>query len=243
MKSAAQPSVPLPARTVASLEREIKFLVPAARSASLRVWLNSVSTPDRKYPPALVCTTYYDTPGLSLLNEKIDSDYLKTKVRIRWYASLVGNPSGSPVFAEVKYRVGGRRDKLRVRIEADALVLEKTPLHASAWKPLLDRLRIEAPMIPGRLEPILSLRYARYRYVDPATEARLTVDENVTLIALNPARLPGRTPVRLPQSVFEYKGPQEDLPRHLAPAIRFGARRGSCSKYLACYQLATGLLP
>jgi hypothetical protein len=242
MPSATPPSVPLPAPTVASLEREIKFLVPTARSASLRAWLNSVSAPQRAYPPALVCTTYFDTPRLSLLGEKIDSDYLKTKVRIRWYASLAGNAHGSPVFAEVKYRVGGRRDKLRVRIEADPLVLARTPLGVPEWTRVLDRLRIQAPMVPARLEPMLSLRYARYRYLDAATAGRLTVDENITLTALNPMRLPGRTPVRLRLSVFEYKGPEADLPRHLAPAIRFGARRGSCSKYLACYQLATGLL-
>ena len=34
--------------------------------------------PDREYPPALVITTYCDTPRLELLDEKIDSDYLKT---------------------------------------------------------------------------------------------------------------------------------------------------------------------
>ncbi len=241
MQSAAQPNVLPSGRTVASLEREIKFLVPSNRSRSLRAWLASVCRPDRAYPPALVCTTYYDTPGLSLLSEKIDSDYLKTKVRIRWYAALDGNPAGSPVFAEVKYRVGDRRDKLRVKIDADAVILSASPLHGSAWKTLLDRVRLEAPMVPARLEPILSLRYARHRYFDPATVARLTVDEDITVTALNRSRLAGRVPVGLAIGVFEYKGANDDLPCHLAPAIRFGARRGSCSKYLICYQIASGL--
>jgi len=39
--------------------------------------------------------------------------------------------------------------------------------------------------------------------------------------------------------VFEYKGVGRDLPARLAPVTRFGARRGSMSKYLACYQLVT----
>jgi VTC domain len=242
MQSAAQPNVFPSGRTVASLEREIKFLVPAARSVSLRAWLASVCRPDRAYPPALVCTTYYDTPGLSLLGEKIDSDYLKTKVRVRWYAALDGNPAGSPVFAEVKYRVGNRRDKLRIKIDADPIAVSASPLHGPAWKMLLDRLRLEAPMVPARLEPILSLRYARHRYLDPATTGRLTVDEDIVVTALNQTRLAGRVPARVSIGVFEYKGPQDDLPRHLTPVIRFGARRGSCSKYLACYQTATGLL-
>src|SRR6185295_7036252 len=100
------------------------------RSSSLRGWLTSVSVPDRAYPPALVCTTYYDTPALSLLGEKIDSDYLKTKVRVRWYASLGGDASGSAVFAELKDRVGAGRQKLRVSLDADPVELSRTPLPA-----------------------------------------------------------------------------------------------------------------
>jgi hypothetical protein len=242
MPSTAQQSVPQPGLSSASLEREIKFLVPASRSPSLRAWLDAVSTPERRYPPALVCTTYFDTPALSLLGEKIDSDYLKTKVRIRWYASLDGNPSGSPVFAEVKHRVGARRDKRRVKLDADARALSETPLYAPIWRSLLERLRVEAPIVPARLDPILSLRYARYRYVDRATAGRVTVDDGITVTGLNETRIAGRVPGRLPFAVLEYKGAMDDLPRHLAPAIRFGARRGSCSKYLACYRLATGLV-
>jgi len=241
MESAVQPSVVPPRRSVASLEREVKFLLPAARAASVRDWLAAVSTPERAYPPALVCTTYFDTPDLSLLGEKIGSDYLKMKVRVRWYASLDGDPTGSPVFAEVKYRVGTRRDKLRVNIDADPRRLSATPLHGPAWRGVLDRLRPQAPMMPARLEPVLSLRYARYRYVDICTVARLTLDEKIAVTALNQTRRVGRVPARLSVAVFEYKGAQDDLPPHLAALVRFGARRGSCSKYLACYQCATGL--
>lgn len=224
------------------LEREIKYLLPAGRSSSLRAWLRSITTPDRTYPPALVCTTYYDTPALSLLGEKIDSDYLKTKIRVRWYASLKGDSSGSPVFAEVKDRVGGARGKIRVKLDVDPVELSRTPLHAGTWLRLLDPLRAEAPTIASRLEPMLSITYARYRYKDELTAARLTIDENIAATAVNRTRLTGRVPARLPSAILEYKGARENLPSHLAAAVRFEARRGSCSKYLACYQLATGLL-
>jgi VTC domain-containing protein len=242
MPHAAQQGVPPSGRSAASLERELKFLVPEFRSGSLRLWLDAVCTPERAYPPALVCTTYFDTPGLSLLGEKIDSDYLKTKVRIRWYASLDGDASGSPVFTEVKYRIGGRRDKIRVALDVEAVRLAATPLHAPIWRSLVDRLRTKAPIVPARLDPILSLRYARYRYLDRVSGGRVTVDQGIAVTALNESRITGRVPARLPVAVLEYKGALDDLPRHLAPAIRFGARRGSCSKYLACYQHATGLV-
>jgi hypothetical protein len=242
MPHAAQQGVPPSGRTAASLERELKFLVPEFRSRSLRFWLDAVCTPERAYPPALVCTTYFDTPGLSLLGEKIDSDYLKTKVRIRWYASLDGDASGSPVFAEVKYRIGGRRDKIRVALDVEAVRLAATPLHAPIWRSLVDRLRTKAPIVPARLDAILSLRYARYRYLDRVSGGRVTVDQGIAVTALNESRITGRVPARLPVAVLEYKGALDDLPRHLAPAIRFGARRRSCSKYLACYQHATRLV-
>jgi hypothetical protein len=242
MQSVAPPRVPPSGRTVASLEHEIKCLVPVSRSASFRGWLASVTVPERAHPPGLVCTTYYDTPGLSLLGEKINSDYLKTKVRVRWYTTFDGRPDAGAVFAEVKYRVGNRRDKLRVRLDVDPPDLARQPLHTSHWSSLVEPLRAVAPMLPARLEPVVSLRYARYRYLDVASGARLSVDEDITVTALNETRIVGRVPARLPVGVFEYKGRPETLPPHLATAVRFGARRGSCSKYLACYQLATGLV-
>jgi hypothetical protein len=242
MSSAPPQRVVVSTPTAGLLEREIKYLVPVERSSSLRGWLTSVTIPDRTYPPALVCTTYYDTPALSLLGEKIDSDYLKMKVRARWYASLDGDASGSAVYAELKDRVGGSRQKLRVRLGADPVALSRAPLHAPVWCQLLDPLRTQAPALASRLEPVLSIRYARFRYADRMTAGRLTVDEDITVTALNRTRLTGRVPARLPIAVFEYKGALDDLPAHLAAAIRFDARRGSCSKYLAGYQLATGLL-
>jgi len=53
----------------------------------------------------------------------------------------------------------------------------------------------------------------------------VTLDDAVALTALNRARVTGRAPVRMPNAVLEYKGASDDLPRHLTPAILFGARR------------------
>ncbi len=242
MTSVASPSGPPSGRTVASLEHEIKCLVPVSRSVSLRAWLAAVCPPERAHPPGLVCTTYYDTPRRAILGEKINSDYLKTKVRVRWYATLDGRPDPTAVFAEVKYRVGNRREKVRVRLGADPADLASQPLRSPRWFSLVDPLRAVASHLPPRLEPVLSLQYARYRYLDPASAARLTVDDEITVTAFNETRSTGRVPARLPVAVFEYKGRRDALPSHLAPAVRFGARRASCSKFLACYQLATGLV-
>ena len=68
--------------------------MPAAHATPLASWLAAVCHPERAYPPARVVTVYFDTPDLALLGEKIDSDYLKTKVRVRWYAPLAGAGRG-----------------------------------------------------------------------------------------------------------------------------------------------------
>jgi hypothetical protein len=237
------PHAPLspPTREARSLERlefETKYVVPLSAAPSLLSWVQTVSVPDRSVPPGSVHTVYFDTPRLSLLGEKIDSDYLKTKVRIRWYSDLNGD-AGPAIFAEAKFRVGSRREKVRARLHVATDEAIARRLDDPVWAEWLDPLRRLAPQMPARLDPILKLRYVRHRLLDTAGHARLTVDEAVTVDALNPSRLHGTIPATMPWAVCEYKGISRELPARLAPITRFGARRGSLSKYLACYQLVT----
>jgi hypothetical protein len=216
-------------------ELELKYLLPQAHAGFVLRWLEGVAAPERAYPPALVVTTYYDTPRLDLLEEKIASDYLKTKVRVRWYAPLGGGPSTSQAFAEAKTREGATRGKARRVLAEPAAQLASLPLEDPAWTALVAGLRAEVPGLPDDLAPVLRLAYARYRFVDPRG-ARISVDTGIEVEAVNHGRL--HAPARrdaLPWSVFEYKGHAADLPGHLAPVTRFGARRSSFSKYLACY--------
>ena len=76
-----------------SLERELKYLLPAGRAFLARKIVSALCQPDPVYPAATVFTIYYDTPDLTLLSEKLNSDYLKTKVRLRWYLHAAGSRS------------------------------------------------------------------------------------------------------------------------------------------------------
>ena len=186
-----------------------------------------------------VCTPcHFDTPGLALLGEKIASDYLKAKVRVRWDRDPEGH-RGPAIFAEAKFRVGSRREKVRTRLEMSADHVVARPLDDPVWMNVLLHSDGWRRQLPARLEPILGLRYVRHRLLDPANHARVTVDEHVTVDAVNPARLHGRVPATMPWAVFEYKGAGRELPARLAPVTRFGARRGSVSKYFACYRVVT----
>ncbi len=227
-------------RNMGSADHEIKFAVPASAGRHLRLWVASVCRPDAAHPPRPVWTVYFDTPGLALLSEKIGSDYLKTKVRVRWYGAV--DDRESPVFAEVKQRVGNRRDKTRVTLEVTPADLAGSPLHDARWPAMLATLRTVVPTLPARLAPVLCLTYMRHRFLDPAVPARLTLDSDIRATALNAGMAHGHMPAALDHVVFEYKGRLFDVPPHLGPIVRFGARRQAFSKYLACYQAATGLV-
>ncbi len=231
------PSGPRPI-AVSTLEHELKFVVASAAAAPLVAWVESVCQRDAGYPPGTVHTVYYDTPQWSLLHEKINSDYLKAKVRVRWYADRDGRV-GEALFAEVKYRIGNRRYKLRARLDVGARDAAVRPLHDRQWVGWLDPLRALAPALPMSLTPVLGLSYVRHRFADPARAARVTIDERIAVDRVNRSRFHGMTAGAVAGAVFEYKGREPELPAALAPVIRFGARRGPLSKYLACYQHVT----
>ena len=231
--------MPRPAASAPQPELELKYLLPGSRAAFVRRWLEGVVHRERAHPPALVVTTYFDTPDLELLDEKVNSDHLKTKVRVRWYAPLDGGPPAGPVFVECKHREGATREKRRVAAQAQPAHLAAVPLSAPDWGELLMELRAAVPSLPTDLAPVLRLAYARHRYVD-ARGARISLDAGIVVQAVNPARL--HAPARrdaLRYAVFEYKGHGQDVPAHVAPVTRLGARRSAFSKYLACYQHVT----
>jgi VTC domain len=222
-----------------SADHEIKFAVPASAAGSLRTWIGGVCRPDAVHPPGRVTTVYFDTPSLAFLSEKIDSDYLKTKVRVRWYGP--SDSRASTVFAEVKHRVGNRRDKVRMMLDVAAADLARWPLWDARWPALLAGLRAAAPPLPAQLAPVLTLTYTRHRFDDPGA-ARVTLDSDIRATGVNIAMVQGHAPVGLDDVVFEYKSRSFDLPPHLAPIVRFGGRRTAFSKYLACYQAVTRLV-
>lgn len=69
---------------------EIKLELASGRAGAVAAFLAAYCRPDPEHPGGRVSTIYYDTPELCLLGEKTNSDFLKTKVRLRWY----GEPTG-----------------------------------------------------------------------------------------------------------------------------------------------------
>jgi hypothetical protein len=220
-----------PAAPPGALERELKFVLAEGRGALARRLLDALCRPDPLYPAAVVSTIYYDTPDLRLLAEKIDSDYLKTKVRLRWYGPLEGRGAGEGSFLEVKTRAGSLRTKVRTATPLPARALDDMPLDDPA---LLDVLRLLLPLgldVPVMLRPSLLVRYRRYRYVEPISGARVSLDTDIHAPRADPRLLRNSYFVSVPAAVLEIKGETDQMPRALRPLLHLGARRRSFSKF------------
>jgi hypothetical protein len=212
-----------------ALERELKYVIPAGTAPLARSLVAAWCQPDPRHPSAIVSTIYYDTPDFTLLLEKINSDYLKTKVRLRWYDA--SSPGSAHAFLEIKSRVGSLRRKARAATPLEAASLDGIGLDDPALSQVLELARPLGVALPARLTPVLLLRYARFRYVEPLTGARISVDSAIEGVRGNPQLMPHAFRTRLGVGVIEVKGREEDLPRVMAPLARLGARRGSFSKY------------
>lgn len=220
-----------PAAAPGALERELKFVLAEGRGALARRLLDALCRPDPRYPAAVVSTIYYDTPDLRLLGEKIDSDYLKTKVRLRWYRALDGHPAEEDSFLEVKVRAGSLRTKVRTGTPLRASWLDDAPFDAPELRDVLRLLPPLGVVVPQRLNPALLVRYHRYRYVEPVSGARVSLDSAIRAPRADPRLLRNSYNVALPSAVLEVKGLDDALPRSLRPVLHLGARRTAFSKY------------
>jgi hypothetical protein len=215
-------------------ERELKFVLPAGRVALARRWLEQFCRRDPEFPEAVVWTIYYDTPGLLSLGEKINSDYLKRKIRVRWYSGLDGRATG-PAFVEAKFRVGNRREKVRAH-------LSQTADELARWR-LQDRRFLEFPLLLQEhgvsardlWQPIMLIRYRRDRFSEPLTRSRVSLDSDIAAAAVNPTFLAGVDHTALGSAVLEVKGTNDELPVALHALLQLGARKMSFSKLLAVY--------
>jgi len=215
-------------------ERELKFALPHGRAPLVRSWLERMCRPDPEFPAALVWTIYYDTPALISLSEKLNSDYLKRKIRVRWYSSLQGDATG-PAFVEAKFRTGTRRSKVREQLPFPAAEIAKMDLTDRRLHMLPELLRGQGVLGHGAWQPLMLIRYRRDRYIEPASGSRISLDSDISAAAVNSTMIPTGDLSPLGAAVLEAKGREDELPRALHVLLGFGIRKQSFSKFLAVY--------
>jgi hypothetical protein len=216
------------------LDTEIKFEIVGCDTTAIRRWLQSVCTPDPVFPTGIVSSIYYDLPEYEFLREKINSDYLKTKVRLRWYDT--GTELVARSFVEAKFRRGRRRSKVRVETPYTGRQLAGLALHEPVLREVPHLLRPLGVSLPSALHPVLLVRYTRDRFVDRGTGARISLDTNISAPSVNHELLPFPVPLPLPTNIIEVKGNLGGLPHVLRHLGGLGARKISFSKYRACYE-------
>ena len=212
---------------------ELKFIIDGRDVTAVRRWLESVCRPDPTFPVGIVKSIYFDTPGLHSLREKINSDYLKTKVRIRWY-DLPSLPADRS-FLEAKFRIGSRRRKVRLETRYSGSWLNRVALHAQPLRRIPQELRPAGVPVSSQLRPVLLIRYTRHRFMDPVAGVRISLDANISTPAVNRELLPPAIPLPLHFAVVEVKGRARRLPPVLRNLAGLGGRKTSFSKYRACY--------
>ncbi len=222
-------------------ERETKFVFDARRAPHVLGLLRARCRPDGTYPAGIVSSIYYDTPGWYHLDEKRNGDYVKAKVRVRWYAAIESREPVGHAWLEAKLKRGARRRKLRRETEITGARLAGLPLDGRELLELPRRLRAEGLPIPGNLRPTFEIAYERHRFVERETGARICVDTDIRVPRVNPARVPPPPPMPRREAVLEVKGELDDLPPSLADLRRIGCRKQAFSKYGASFQLVTGV--
>ncbi|MBW1848513.1 MAG: VTC domain-containing protein [Deltaproteobacteria bacterium] len=219
-----------------SNEYETKYVFPNSNAYSLIQFLKSTCEKDGKYPEGTVSSIYYDTKDWKYISEKINSDYLKTKIRLRWYSDINNIRPYNYSYAEVKYKVGSQREKVRVKTPYSGKWLNTVDLENSGLLQVPDLLREKGVRIKKNLHPVFQISYKRLRFIDIYSGSRICLDYDISAPRVNGYMLPRMNPFKLNTAVFELKGSIHDLPVSLKPLTIFGCRKASFSKYQACYQ-------
>lgn len=216
------------------LVNERKFVGDARDLPFVLALLDARLLPDRYHEKGHINSVYLDTPGLRAWAEKANGDNLKRKVRARWYGRPGELGAETPVFLELKHRLGSARRKVRIEVLAPTDLLLRTPLSDPGWAALFAAHAEELgePVGPD-WSPVCRIEYDRVRYNDLENGSRVSVDWNVEGFP-NEERFPWAAPVALDALVCEFKNRGGEPPRWSEALQGAGLRLRSFSKYGEC---------
>ena len=216
---------------------EQKYVFVEGHKLLLQEWLERTMTKDPLYHEGTVASIYFDTPRFDLYGEKRNSDYVKSKLRLRWYVDeQEGDPEREiPCFLEIKRKVGTVRRKERLKLPIPARCLRERMFLDPTILGLSERACELGYSNTVALMPVAVIRYDRLRYVAPASGSRIALDTSIRCVRMNPRLLCGSPPVHLSVGVLEVKGHLDTLPESLRPIARL-LHKDSFSKYAACLE-------
>lgn len=222
-------------------EHELKFVFSARQANTLIQWLKKRCQEDGEHPVNIISSVYYDTVDWNFLQEKINSDYLKTKFRLRWYQDRKTREYSSLSYFEKKQKVGSSRKKVRQAVVLDDAVKFAKDLNNPYFISLPRKMFSPELSSIRTIVPVFQISYVRHRFIDRLTGARLAVDYDISVPRTNPGMVKTRKITALSSGVFECKSSLVDLPDWLHGITLFGCRKGAFSKYSQCYAHITAL--
>jgi len=191
---------------------EQKYLFPAGYTDVILAWLEHACVPDPGYPYSVVSSLYFDTPGLFHFHESRNGEFLRAKVRLRWYTEPAGAPlssepeAGVRCYLEIKTKQGALSEKKRIEVTIPSQVLLEDLFSNEQILDLTGRVFDLGYRAAGMLVPILLIQYRRRRYLEAASDSGIAVDAEIRCTRANETVVQGMLPVHLDVGVLEIKG-------------------------------------
>ena len=228
---------PTPAWQTSVPRHEIKFLGPSRAEPFVAASLEALCAPDGHFPDNVVHSIYFDSPDLASYAEKANGDYLKTKLRLRWYAEPGERRPRSgrdwSAWLEIKTRAGSRGVKRRKLLRLPG----PSPLEGLDPEALGAVVQEHAG---SSRRPTCWVSYSRTRLWGPDGVTRLAIDRNLRaewVARWIPSRWFGAAP---PVFVVEVKGDTAAVHPALSTLILRHAQKRALSKYALCLDYARG---
>ncbi len=221
-------------------ESELKFTCEAYHATSIRRGIESVCTVDQSFQKNIISSIYFDTDEWAFAMEKAASDFLKTKVRLRWYRTHIdqGKSLSSKCFLEFKYKIGSKREKTRIEMPftGDDVLVSLQETHVQEL--IQSCIAENAPELSAyAIKPKIVVRYTRNRYFEPFSDTRISFDTDIHAFNVDAATSSFLGEVSLDESVLEVKGDCDDLPIALRNLHNGKLKKAAFSKYYECYRL------
>lgn len=218
-----------------NIEQKYRFSAPLL--PMLLDWSDFSLEPDPAYADGVINSLYYDTPNLHLYHQKRASEYLKFKLRLRWYGDVGDGAHGAsvPGFLEVKRKIGAIRRKQRTAVKLDGAELIRRDFASKSFEDLAAHAFENGFPECLPLHPVAHIRYRRRRYIDPVSGARIAIDWEIRCEWFNTALAPFQAPDLLDAGVLEVKGATRHLPSSLEP-VSSVLHKYSFSKYAQCLE-------
>jgi hypothetical protein len=219
---------------------EQKFFIRPDRIGLALALVSRTCRRDPVHPLGQVNSLYFDTFDLEEHRRSDAGDSAKDKIRIRWYGQRF-DPHIRPVAAgksvevwlERKTRRGFASTKQRLPLEVPSSALAFAALGRGIVPPavLVDTMARFGFFSRSKLCPVIAISYWRYRFVEPCTGFRISIDSRIRSSLLMPGLGRGERGLELLGAVVEVKGAVFDLPCALRPLADIGASWTRYSKY------------